>query len=89
MRSPFRKGDSMKVLKNGKDKAFYSSCISCGSELEYTLEDVKEDKKSEFKNKYIICPVCGEKLIAGMETKEELEMWKFRALRAFACSCSN
>ena len=76
----------MKVLKNGKDKAFYAHCLGCGSDLEYTNDDVTKEK-GEFTTQYIVCPVCGEKLNANMETKEELDDWKLRAIGAFSYSC--
>lgn len=79
----------MKVLKNGKEKAFYTHCITCGSDLEYTFEDVRRDNGEKFKMQYIICPVCGEKLIANMETKKEAEMWTMRTLRAWNSACNN
>lgn len=30
----------MKVLKDGRDKKYYTMCSNCRSELEYTNEDI-------------------------------------------------
>lgn len=76
----------MKVLKNGKEKSFYAHCLGCGSDLEYMNDDVKKEA-GDFTIQYITCPVCGTKLNANMETKEELDEWKLRAIGAFGYSC--
>lgn len=69
----------MKVLKNGKEKAFFAHCCGCGSELEYQLEDVQIDVDGNFKMRYVECPICKEKLVAQMLTAEETEQCKLTA----------
>lgn len=64
------------VVVNGHYKVFYAKCSSCASELDYTLDEVKEEKIGEFvkvKHKYIICPICGQKVDAYLWTKEDHE----------------
>lgn len=77
----------IRILSNGKDKVFEAHCVTCGSDLEYQHEDVQKDNDEEFKMRYIVCPVCGEKLVALMETKEDRDLWKARVLSGFATSC--
>ena len=75
----------MKIIKNGKEKNFITRCYSCGSDLEYTLEDVYKKEIDSIAAIFakdssqlmigevncISCPVCGKELYALLVTKEE------------------
>jgi len=52
------------VIKHGTKKAV--DCTCCGSKLMYEREDVKTDQTgmNEYE-KYILCPVCKEKIRVG------------------------
>lgn len=62
----------MKIIKNGLNKTFTTTCNKCKSDLEYKLNDIKDvteikydyDGKQYSENvKRVICPICEEKLI--------------------------
>lgn len=62
------------VIEDGSKKVFFTQCYNCASELEYTLADTGEEKISEYlttKQKYIVCPICGQKMSASLLTKEQ------------------
>lgn len=66
------------VIEDGTKKTFYTKCGSCASELEYSLEDVNEEKIGQFSpmaHRYITCPVCGQKIDAYLWTKAEQERY--------------
>lgn len=52
----------MRTLKNGKDVKYYTICPECASHLEYDYDDVQKAGGSELGSRYIICPVCGERI---------------------------
>lgn len=55
----------MKVIKEGKVQTFQIYCQDCGSKLKYIKKDVLYDGDI----RYIICPVCGEKIIISLNKK--------------------
>lgn len=61
----------MKVIKNGKEKTFITRCSSCGSDLEYTLEDVNKKKVEFGEINYVTCPVCSKELYALLVVEGE------------------
>lgn len=64
------------VVKNGKEKTYFTRCIKCASELEYEFSDVEFIPPTDnfcFETKNIVCPVCGEKNCVGLLTKDEFE----------------
>lgn len=64
------------VTVNGHDKVFYAKCKSCASELEYTLDEVKEESigiHMPLNLKFIYCPICNQKVDALLLTKEDHE----------------
>ena len=75
----------MRVIKSGKEKTFITKCSSCGSDLEYTLEDVHKKKLEMGEINQITCPVCEEELWALLVTKEEVEQAQ-NDPRMFTCS---
>lgn len=67
------------VIKNGKEKNFYTRCNKCGSEMEYNHDDVKYETSvasTGITRRFIICPVCGETLLVNLVTKEEFDEMK-------------
>lgn len=61
----------MKIIKNGLDKTFITTCHKCKSDLEYKLNDIKDvteinydynGKRFNENFKRLICPICEEKL---------------------------
>lgn len=64
----------MKVLKVGKIPAKQITCPKCESELEYTQEDITQQKycyqggkcgKHEGYKELITCPICSEQIKVG------------------------
>lgn len=57
----------MKIIKNSKKEPTPITCHECGSELEYTFDDIKRrDVQSFFTSRidrYLICPVCKSDII--------------------------
>ena len=60
----------MKIIKNGKEKIFYHMCHYCATEFEYILEDTNYHNAVD--KRFIECPVCKMKQLAGLLNKEEL-----------------
>lgn len=65
----------VKIIKDGKDKIFYTKCLHCATEFEYQLDDVQTEKTEGmiFEAKTIKCPSCGENTAATLLTREECE----------------
>ena len=58
--------EEVEVIKRGCDRKFLTQCNNCMSKLRYSLSNVK-DGRFDYDGghgyyKYIICPVCGEKI---------------------------
>lgn len=52
----------MKTLKNGKEVKYYAVCPECASHLEYCYEDIRKCGGAESGSRYIVCPVCEERI---------------------------
>lgn len=68
--------DNMRVVVDGRDRVFETECDVCHSILVYKLEDLKVvvDKMSTLitTTRFIICPICGNRIIR--ETKSSFEV---------------
>jgi len=69
----------IKILKEGKPQKFTKTCLECGCEFEYELEDIKTDYTlcltsypGQY-NTYVICPCCGNSIHHGT-IRENLEV---------------
>lgn len=64
----------MRVIVNGRDRVFETECDVCRSILVYKLEDLKEEVKKTgafiTTKKFIICPICGKRIIRDTSFKE-------------------
>ena len=56
----------MKVLKNGNDKTFITTCRRCESDLEYTTGDIITEDEELCLMNYIYCPICKNKIFVGI-----------------------
>lgn len=77
------------ITQNGKEKTYYARCSECGSELDYTYDDVKYETSAAVKyakGRFIICPVCGEPISVSLMTKKESELASQRSY-GYACVC--
>lgn len=68
----------IKIIKNGKDKVFYTKCSRCATEFTYTYEDIEMGYPEtalikELEQPLVECPVCETTISANMITKEEIE----------------
>ena len=75
------------IIKDGREKEFYTRCPECATEFVYALSDVyKNPKKEEIKQggyifryadameyPYVYCPVCNQRVMADKLTREEFE----------------
>lgn len=52
----------MRTLKNGREVKYYAICPECSSHLEYTYDDIQKSGGLESGSKYIVCPVCEERI---------------------------
>lgn len=52
----------MRTLKNGKEVKYYAICPECSSHLEYGYEDFHKGGGAESGSRYIVCPVCDERI---------------------------
>lgn len=52
----------MRTLKNGKDVKYYVMCPECSSHLEYEYDDIRKSGGTESGGRYIVCPVCEERI---------------------------
>lgn len=52
----------MRTLKNGKEVKYYAVCPECSSHLEYSYEDIQKAGGMDTGSKYIVCPVCDERI---------------------------
>lgn len=64
----------MRIIKNGNEKIFVTTCDQCSSDLEYCLSDITEAileygaieqlaiRKRTYNADVIICPVCRNKI---------------------------
>lgn len=52
----------MRALKNGKEIKHYTICPECASHLEYGYDDIQKAGGMDVGTKYIVCPVCDERI---------------------------
>lgn len=52
----------MRTLKNGKEVKHYIICPECSSHLEYEYDDIRKSGGAESGGRYIVCPVCEERI---------------------------
>ena len=61
----------IEVIKDNTKEKFYTVCDNCGSELNYTYDDVEFDSAyNVIRTKMITCPCCNDKTMVLLKTKD-------------------
>ena len=60
----------MRIIKEGKIKEKFKKCDSCSTEFAYNNKDIITTRYfntiEPYEATYIICPVCGQRIIIGV-----------------------